>query len=173
MRFECARSGQRIEFLAYPQRQCRVPGHNIFSVQQPTASDEAHAFIQPVPRALPFATYAQPIASAPSLNLKAAFDAVQLPRPPNHDRARSDEPNDGWELSKIPPQIGLQRSQSISSNTNHLKRHCRGTICFDGRRRAAMVARYFRERCGQSNFTLLRTLIFTSFIYIIVYHNTP
>ena len=159
MRFECARSGQIIEFLAYPQRQCRVPAHLIFLVQQPTDSDGAHAFIQPVPRTLPFVTYAPlppaKIASAPSLKLKAAFDAVQLPRPANHDRAPSDEPNDGQEYSAMPLQVGLQRSQS--TNSNPLKLHCRGTSASAAAGERPWRRDIPRERCGQSSFTLLRT----------------
>ena len=170
MRIECARSGQRIEFLAYPQRQCSVPGHGIFSVQQRPASDEAHTFIQLVPRTLHFVKCAQPIASATSLKLKAAFDAVQLPRQPDHDLARSDEPNGGREYSKMPPQIGLQPSQS--SNTNQLKLHCRGTQL------SASVAAgerqwgrdIFRVRCGQSNFTLPRNI---DFYQLYIYNSIP
>ena len=155
MRIECARSGQRIEFLAYPQRQCSVPGHGIFSVQQRPASDEAHTFIQLVPRTLHFVTYAQPIASATSLKLKAAFDAVQLPRPPNHDQARSDEPNNGHEYSEMPLQVGMQRSQS--TNSSPLKVHCRGTSAPAAAGERPWRRDFPRERCGQSNFTLLRT----------------
>ena len=144
---------------ADPQRQCCVPGHTIILVQQRPASDEAHAFFQLVPGTLNFATYAQPIASAPSLKLKAAFDAVQLPRPPNHDRARSDEPNDGQEYSAMPLQVGLQRSQS--TNSNPLKLHCRGTSASAAAGERPWWQDFFRERCGQSNFTLLRTSIFS------------
>ena len=155
MRIECARSGQRIEFLADPQRQCSVPGHGIFSVQQRPASDEAHTFIQLVPRTLHFVTCAQPIASATSLKLKAAFDAVQLPRPPNHDQARSDEPNNGHEYSEMPLQDGMQRSQS--TNSSPLKLHCRGTSAPAAAGERPWRRGFPRERCGQSNFTLLRT----------------
>ena len=160
MRIECARSGQRIEFLAYPQRQCCVPGHGIFSVQQRPASDEAHTFIQYLSswfqeRSTLLRSYAQPIASAPSLKLKAAFDAVQLPRPPNHGRARSDEPNDGQEYSAMPLQIGLQRSQS--TNSIPLKLHCHGTSASAAAGERPWRRDIPRKRCRQSNITLLRT----------------
>ena len=143
---------------ADPQRQCYVPGHKIFSVQQRPASDEAHAFIQPVPRTLNFATYAQPIASAPSTKLKAAFDAVQLPRPPNHDQARSDEPNDGHKYSAMPLQIGIAAHSKYQSIP--LKLHCRGTSASAAAGERPWWRDFFRERCGQSNFILLRTSIF-------------
>ena len=151
---------------ADPQRQCCVPGHKIFSVQQRPASDEAQAFIQPVPRTLNFATYAQPIASAPSTKLKAAFDAVQLPRPPNHDQARSDEPNDGHKYSAMPLQIGLQRSQS--TNSIPLKLHCRGTSASVAAGERPWRRDIPRERCGQSTFTLLRTLILRVFTSVLL-----
>ena len=126
-------------------------------MQQRPASDEAHAFFQLVPGTLNFATYAQPIASAPSLKLKAAFDAVQLPRPPNHDRARSDESNDGQEYSAMPLQIGIAAHSKYQSIP--LKLHCRGTSASAAAGERPWRRDIPRERCacGQSNFTLLRT----------------
>ena len=60
IRFECAYSAQIIEVGAIPERQLDVPGHGIFSAQQQSANDEAHAFHPPIGNRINFATAAQP-----------------------------------------------------------------------------------------------------------------
>ena len=72
IRFECAYYIQIIEVGATPERQWDVPGHGIFSVQQQSASDEAHAFHPPIGSRVNFATAAQPIKSTISQSVKGS-----------------------------------------------------------------------------------------------------
>ena len=110
MQFECARSGQRIEVGAHPERQWDVPGHGIFSAQQRSASDGAQGFLPPIGSTFNFATVPSQSHQPSHKALKAAFGAASISAPYNNKLARFAGPNEQRVHSANPLSIGCRTS---------------------------------------------------------------